>query len=430
MKNVGILRKILIAYFVLLAVFLSSLTLSSLIPSALIRQNIGSSLPTLESEGTYPSFGVPWRRIVLDNFTDSLMLNTAYTVDSHRPFRSALVNNRFEGITDNVNQITNLKNGYLHYNVSEVTYERYWHGYLVFLRPLLLFVSYPGIRNILTLLLNAAFIWFIYLCFKKLGIKKTVCFILGFLSVDFFYLGRSLQFSDVFLVGLSAAIYLLRKYQPHQRPFLLFFIVGGLTSFFDLLTAPLVSLGIPLIVISSLNREKLKNILSYCLSWSAGYLLLWYSKWLIVDRLFLPGAIANSFYHVINRTVTRVGPNFSQFNAVRLNLFQLLGHDPVNKAIVVIFGGILLGLWLKYLSFKRVRLENILPWIVIGLIPYAWYVIAASHSYLHVWFTYRNQLQSVVSLFLIMAEFVDWPRLSRDFSSTRLTLSQFVAKYH
>lgn len=429
LKHVG---KLIVTYFVLVIIFLISLILSCLIPSSLLKQNIGKTLITLKREGTYPSFGLPWRQIVLDNFTDTLMLNTAYSVDSNNPIKSALVNVRYDSKVEGTNQISNLEKLYLHKDVQQVGYERYWHGYLLYLRPLLTISSYSSIRNIVTIFLYSSFILFMYLSWKKLGKKVTIIFLLGLISVDFFYLGQSMQFSSVFLIGLLGSIYLLYTYKKDRRLYILFFIIGALTSFFDLLTAPLVTLGMLLVVATILENKNIKNILLHCLAWSIGYLLLWFSKWFIVQALFAPGAIATAFNEIVNRTVNRADANFSHFNAVKLNFFQLIGYNHFNKIIVLSLFIISSIFFLRYFTFSKQRINKILPWILIGSVPYIWYLIAANHSYLHVWYTYRDQFISVVCVFLVASEFIDWLHVKQNLKSLgrNIPFYKFTSKYH
>ncbi len=410
-KNIG---KLVISYFVLMMIFLIALTLSCLIPSTLLKHNIGKTLTILKNEGTYPSFGLPWRQIVLDNFTDTLMLNTAYSVNSDDPVKSALINLRYNGNDKGANQISNLENLYLNKDFQQVGYERYWHGYLIYLRPLLIIFSYPSIRTIMTIFLYSTFTFFIYLSRKKLGGKITISFIFGLIAVDFFYLGQSMQFSSVFLIGLLGSIYMLNTYKKNYSFYTLFFIAGSLTSFFDLLTAPLVTLGILLITATGLEKKNIKNIFLHCISWSAGYLLLWFSKWLIVDLLFTQGAIITGFNEIVNRTVSQADVNFSHLSAIKLNFFQLIGYSRISKIIVLFIFTLFSILFLRYAKFNKQRTVKILPWILVGSIPYIWYLIAANHSYLHVWYTYRNQFMSVVCLLIISSEFIDWPHFKKD----------------
>ena len=173
-------------------------------------------------EGTYPSFGLLFRQIVLDNFTDSIILNTAYSVDETQPIMSAFTNNRFMETDNAINQIDNLESNYLNKPGIQVRYERYWHGYLVFVRPLLTIFSYSSVRYLLTFFLYIGFVWLILLVRKKLGIKTAVATFLGFLSIDYFYLGQSIQFSSVFLITIYSSIVYLLKHKIINLLLLLF----------------------------------------------------------------------------------------------------------------------------------------------------------------------------------------------------------------
>jgi hypothetical protein len=172
-----------------------------------------------------------------------------------------------------------------------------------------------------------------------------------------------------------------------------------------------------LIVATLLKNKNIKNIFIFCLSWSAGYLLLWFSKWMIVQVLFAPGAIVTAFNQIVNRTINQADVNFSHFNAVKLNFFQLIGYSRVNKIIVLFLFIIFSIFFLRYFTFRKDKINKVLPWILIGSIPYVWYLITANHSYLHVWYTYRDQFMSIVCVFLIAIEFIDWPHIKRDLKS-------------
>ena len=398
-------KKIFFSYFFLLAFFLVSMFLTCLIPSSFLSKNIGKSVETLKKEGMYPSFGVSWRKIALDNFTDSLMLNTAYSVDSGNPFRSSLVNIRYDGDEDSLNQVVNLEKLYLHGKVHVEGYERYWHGYLIYLRPLLVFFSYSQIRIIITFLLISAFYFLIYISWKKLGKQVAIPLIFGFVAVDFFYIGRSMQFSGVFLIGLVSAIYLLLKDKKIKNPYTIFFVVGGLTSFFDLLTSPLVSLEILLIISLYLKKDSPKKILWNIFFWFTGYLSLWFSKWLIVQVLFAPEALSTALSVVVHRTINKADANFSQLNTIKLNLNQLRGYDKTNKIIILCLFIAGLVYSVARFDFHPSKLKKIPSLLIIGFLPYLWYLVAANHSYIHVWYTYRTQFVSVVCFFLIIVEF-------------------------
>jgi len=387
-------------YVGLAAIFLGSMVLVHLIPSSLLKSNIGKSVATLKKEGTYPSFGLPFRKIVQDNFTDALMLNIAYSADNNTAFKSALLNYRHLSKKGSLEQIKDLESVYLEKSVRTVGYERYWHGYLVFLRPLLVIFSYSQIRLLLFFCLFSLLAVFLRLAQKKLPLSFMLAFLLGLLLVDFFYVGMSLQFASVFLIGLVSSIYLLKYYSKKTDLYFFFFVVGGLTCFFDLLSAPMVAFGMPLLVAVNLRKPKFWQIVFYGVFWSLGYLSLWAGKWVIVQLFFSPDAISRALNQILDRTASAPDAQFSRLRALQLNFFQLVGYDKSNKIAALIGTAAYFLLWLKNATFSPLRFRKALVFIIIGLIPYLWYLVTASHAYLHVWFTYRNQFLAVVAFML------------------------------
>jgi hypothetical protein len=397
--------------FGLFLVFFFLVVAVHFIPKGAIKKNIGRSLETLKKEGTYPMFGVLGRQIVLDNYTDALMLNTAYSAESKTPVRASLLNYRHDSTIQSANQIMGLEGLYKNEkSVKKVGYERYWHGYLVYLRPLLMVFSYSQIRVILTLVLMSMYLGLIVLAYKKVGLHFSVALTAGLLAVDFFYLGQSLQFAGVFLVGLSGSLYLLANAKKVKKGklnlSLVFLVVGALTSYIDLLTAPIVSLGMLLIMAINLRKARLFEVISYCFFWSLGYLLLWFGKWALVGVLFAPGAISTGFSQVLNRTVTQADANFSHLRALQLNLFQLIGYAKISKIVVLASASLYFLFFLKYFTFSVTRLKKALFWLGLAVLPYLWYLVAANHSYLHVWYAYRSQFMSVACLLLASFQFL------------------------
>ena len=66
-------------------------------------------------------------------------------------------------------------------------------------------------------------------------------------------------------------------------------------------------------------------------------------------------------------------------------------------AIVLIVGIVCYALIKRQEQIKQ-ALPLILPLLFIALYPYVWYMAALEHSEIHYWFTYRNQLVTVLAL--------------------------------
>lgn len=378
------------------------------IPSEFLGSNLNKSIKVFEAEGTYPSYGLYPRKIVLDNFTESIMVNTAYSVNDNS-LRSILSAERQILSTSELNQIKNLRAAVDGNANLRSSYERYWHGYLIFLRPLLSVMPYSVIRILLHAALYGLFGLLLIKIWKQQRKSRVAALVIGAIAVDFFWLGQSIQFSQVFIIGIIMALLLL-KYPGKAGK--IFFAGGALTSFFDLLTAPLVVLGF--LLIADGEKKSFTNLVKQASLWSMGYLLFWTTKWLLTELFLGSGAISNALVHVVNRTVTSPDANFSHFRAIQLNLAQLVGYAKLSQIIVGLIGVGLFGLWLSFKK-KKVDISKVGYWLMMGLIPYAWYLVTANHCYLHVWFTYRSQFMTIAGLFLAYVELVDWQKVNKVF---------------
>lgn len=414
------LIRYLTLYFSLLFLAVFSLYVVHLIPTSSLKSQLEKSLPTFQKEGIYPSYGLYPRPIVLDNYTDSLMLNTAYYQESP-PLKAALLNERLVVSAKESDQIKNLVAAYKDQGQT-ATYQRYWHGYLVWLRPLLTVFTYAQIRAVMQLSLYTVFTFLVYLAYKKRGWAVSSALLLSALAVDFFFIGVSMQFVAVFLIGILAACYLLKKGSP-QNEKVIFATTGMLSAFFDLLTAPVVSLGWLLFVSPS---RKVSSLIKNCLSWAVGYSVFWFSKWALVELLYGTGALSDAWHHVVNRTVTQADTNFSKGQAILLNVYQLIGYAKASKILVamLVLGALVSLIIFHHRKLNKSKRRNIIYWMLVAVIPYAWYLVAANHSYLHVWFTYRAQLLTVGGLFLIYTELISWQKVSQAVSK----LKSYLAK--
>ena len=182
--------KYIVVYIILIVLFVVSLTISSLFPSEWIKENMAESANILELESNYKQVNVFYKGVAIpfDNYTDALMLNTAYSIDNARPLYSAFTarKNYIPGETntvieetvgelqvpsgydkkDSVAELKDTVNGRV---LESFEYGRYWHGYLVFLRPLLLIMDLGGIRILLQALIFILCISLIILIIKRIN---------------------------------------------------------------------------------------------------------------------------------------------------------------------------------------------------------------------------------------------------------------------
>ena len=253
-NNKNILKdilKIVLTFIITLVILMTALVIVNLIPRKCIENNAKESLPIFLEEGNFPKLKYAYN-FLLDNYTDALMINTALSVDSTKPIESTILMRRGyranEGLelkeagTNDI-PIKSLEENINETNTTYFQYQRYWHGYMIFLRPLLVLFNYTQIRIILIATFIMLSLILVYLTYKKINIYICIATIFMLLISSFIFIGMSIQYSSVFIIMLISSIYIIMKCKEYNNIKILnvFFIIGILTSFFDLLTAPLLT---------------------------------------------------------------------------------------------------------------------------------------------------------------------------------------------
>lgn len=402
--------KIILIFIVLFSAFIVSLTLASLIPSKFIKVNVEKSLETLKHEGYFPQmkYAINYK---LDNYTDALMINTAYSINSDEPLKSALLarRNYRKNIENNIciNEVTdektieNLEDTLKENTTEYYEYSRYWHGYLVFLRPLLLFMDYAKIRILLILVINILLLITCYYIWKKINLKYAFAFFISMiLAASIHLIGLSLQYSSVFIISLCSALYILLKHDK-VNIYILFFVTGGITCFMDLLTCPIITFGIPLIIYIALNENKnLKDIVKIIIKlgvyWGLGYCAIWFSKWLITDSIYKTNTIESAINKIkgYSGMDKDININISIIDSFIANV------EYIFPIILILIINIILTIPNIFAENRTTLLKN-LPYLIIAIIPFAWYAVTKKHAYIHARFTYKNLVVTTICLSIV-----------------------------
>ena len=408
-------------YLLFIIIFIITLTISSSFSSTKIEKNIKQASEILLKEGNRKIVDIPYRNIKMqfDNYTDALMLNTAYSIDASTPFYSCMVvrKNFIPGVTNEIYQdrVGELKSsskyGY-HNEVGELNdlmnqekmesyeYARYWHGYLTVIRPLFLFFNLTQLRIVLLIILVVLAIYLLYLITKKLNGIIAVIFFCSMIWSEYFFLCFSLQGIFVFLIAMISSIVILERDSKIINFGLGFFIIGMLTNFFDFLTVPLITLFLPLILYFLLKQktetnQTIKSILvkmiQLSMLWGIGYVLTWGTKWILFDICFNRDLIKVALQQVFYRSAQDA--NITWLHSIISNL-QYWKNGMICSIIISVIAFNIQIIRKKITlnqnyPLKEIFIQSFL-YIIIGLIPIVWYAIIANHSYYHAFFTYRN----------------------------------------
>lgn len=368
--------------FALLCVYTLSLTLIECIPNAQIEYHVHEGRAQLWNDGSKPNAYGDAPGAQLDSATDILMLERAVRDESQSAFYAAM---------------------------DQQDYARYWHGYLLYLRPLLKFFSYSDIR-----ILHYYVIFLLaFACAgqirRRLGILPALGFILSLLSGFISVVPLSLQYTSVFVVMLVACLLLLRfsRVNDFSRLLPFFLAVGSLVNFFDYLTVPLLTLGYPLLLLLLLQAQKkdvpltslLKTLVLCSLAWGMGYALTWAAKWLIGSLALSRNVLQEALSSILHRTVATGDAVEYPLQRAEMLLLNLKNFLPRGTRVMLSLGLVaaLVKTVRHYAGHGRLRL--VFAFALVFLFPYAWYMALANHAQVHAWFTYRLQMMSLFALF-------------------------------
>lgn len=376
------------------------------LPTTPIDRNVKASVAVLSSEGIYPIL-YDWCTSKLDNATDAVMLLEAannYDVDS---IQKAMLNYRgkIEGKTSFDTLIAHYENGTDF--TDNVTYPRYWHGYHIWLKPLLCFFDYQAIRIINCIFQVAIGICICYTLFKKKKVEYIIPVVLTYGMLMPIALAKSLQFSSCYYIAALSVLLLLHTSKNKAR--YVFLYAGVLTAYFDFLTYPIATFGIPAVMYYSLYKddrlkEKLLKLIGFGFCWSLGYIGMWGLKW------FIGGIIAgvNIFEDAQGAIQFRISRSYNGTNFTILNCISTCLHLFFKTPCSYFVCGYCL--WKSILTVKnwgkshvsiKGCLDICIPLALLAFLPLLWYAVALNHSSIHDYFTNKALSVSVFALMMM-----------------------------
>lgn len=411
--------KYIVIFVAMLLVFCIAMVITYALPNGRIRAHIEESKDMLWNLNGNPIFGIHVRGAQLDGFTDTLIMNTAMnkgkSADESILVR-AFENSRYSTDGDNqqVSLLATIENEEL-YNNQE--YSRYWHGVQTIIRPLLLFFNYEEIRFLFSIVMFILLGIAIVSISKNLNIIHGMAFLFSMLAVCFFIVPTSIQYTPIFAITLISVIVVnvLHNMKKEKLYPYMFFIIGGLATFFDLLTAPLLTLGIPLIYVILLKNKEEHNIIKSILEiiklsilWCIAYAGIFFAKWVIASIILNRDVITVAINQILFRTNGSETYPATRLGAIKENISFL------NNNVMILLFTIIVITWAILMIKNRKKISNMkiaISLLIISVYPYVWYMTFAGHSTIHAWFTYRIQAIAILGVLSAMIECIDVNKL-------------------
>ena len=156
----------LAAFAVTLAALFVLLLAAYALPGEPVRDHVYDSAVKIAGEGLYPEY-LNFKLFQMDNYTDTIMLTEAASADEAPPLTAMMTNTAYN--VDNFETLADDLQWYIERDwaagaqrtdapaLVPFSYARYWHGYLIWLRPLLLVTDITGVRVVQYLVLAALF---------------------------------------------------------------------------------------------------------------------------------------------------------------------------------------------------------------------------------------------------------------------------------
>ena len=420
------LKKIIGAIAIFISIVIGGLLLillSLLLPEDAIHKHVVESASVFIEEGSFPHLIKDYEPSVPDNNTDAWMLLIADFHDEEMgAFEQALCGyyriyvpqgTGLDGY-DNIIRIQDEQ------AIGIRAYTRYWHGWLFFLRLLLCFLSYKGIRIFNLILMSvlliavAAGLWIK----KQRGLIAPLCISVFIMLPNIVFMSMAYMISFcISMVSILVILFAGEKIKNSIGMPVFFMVIGMVTAYSEFLQFPIITLGLPLIVYLYIGdkekegvTERVKMALLFSVMWAVGYFGMWMSKWIVATALTRHDIIADAVSQIKIRTSGTKDPLMSEKMSRWAAIVGCFGRMNIRPFLVVLG----FGLWIYFCAIAvhgfrnaKANLINALPYLIVSLIPFAWAIVFANHTYMHSHFVYRIFIVSIFAFYAWTAEFLN-----------------------
>ncbi len=385
------------------------LCLAYMLPTEKMKANVAAAYDLFMDERVYHDWSNDVEYTRLDGYTDMLMYGTAIYPNEESVLNEALMNRHidmwYEDGMDVAYYSTDSEGEY-----RPISYEVYWHGYLIWLKPLLLFMHPRNIRILNMILQFALTAYLMQILAIKFRGKYSLSVISGLIVINTVSTAMCLQFSSIFYISVIGMILVLKypMLTANRHNYSLFFLISGIeVAFFDFLTYPPIALCMPLMMYLVMQNEEngmekestngIFAVLRAGIYWSIGYIGMWGSKW------FLPLLVGdNRLGYVLYELGYRSGVGEVSFGEVIAAKIKVLMIKPLMVYFAVcllyLIVKVVLNIFRKQLVMPRK--DFILAMIMMMVIPIAWYFVVREHS-LHT-FAYRELAGTIMAGMILL----------------------------
>ena len=398
----------LLVFIMTLIILFFGLALTAKIPKTKIEENLKKSASYLEKNSGFKRVQPGREYTYLHLYADSVILNIINCIDTNKPIESIMWANYYEIIKMDIN------NDFIEVvqenKEPNQQYIRYWHGSMLILRPLLVFLSLEQIYKVNYISITVLALILLIIIWKR-SKKLAIAYLLSMIMIAFPIVGMCLEYVWTFYIMLISSIIAI-NIKKEKNLYKLFLVTGMITCFLDFLTTEIITLFVPLILILGIKKEKneiinfkdaVKVFFKSCVLWFIGYAGMWISKWILASLILNINAIDYVKDQALLRMNGLQGLNSAKemyIGAITNNWHTLYPINIVKKTSELwwMLGG-LVTFFILIIDWKKIKNnKESLIMLIIAVMPYLRYLILANHSYRHSFFTFRSQMISIMAL--------------------------------
>lgn len=398
----------LLVFIMTLIILFFGLALTAKIPKTKIEENLKKSASYLEKNSGFKRVQPGREYTYLHLYADSVILNIINCIDTNKPIESIMWANYYETIKMDIN------NDFIEVvqenKEPNQQYIRYWHGSMLILRPLLVFLSLEQIYKVNYISITVLALILLIIIWKR-SKKLAIAYLLSMIMIAFPIVGMCLEYVWTFYIMLISSIIAI-NIKKEKNLYKLFLVTGMITCFLDFLTTEIITLFVPLILILGIKKEKneiinfkdaVKLFFKSCVLWFIGYAGMWISKWILASLILNINAINYVKDQALLRMNGLQGLNSAKemyIGAITNNWHTLYPINIVKKTSELWWMlGVLVTFFILIIDWKKIKNnKESLIMLIIAVMPYLRYLVLANHSYRHSFFTFRSQMISIMAL--------------------------------
>lgn len=419
--------KLIVLYFTFLAILISISCIVNLIPRSVLKDNFVESVNYIEKKSLSKNcFYYLIDKLdcsLQDGYADLVLMNIIYNFDNKSPLKSFMYSKYYVG--KRMNALESFKDTLTDYKNPNKEYLRYYHGSMIFLKPLFVLFS----LNEIIILINIIAIILLSFLIKQLWKYKDIIIIMIVsLIVSNAYFGLfSLEYAgNILLMLLFANICVYFEKNNKDYYSYLFLISGLITCFTDFLTTETLTFLFPISLVILIRckdkkfnfKENLLFVIKMGVVWFTSYTITWFSKW-IISSIILN---INSFNYVTDRAAERmyglVNKNYFYqiIYSILKNVLMLIPFVFINKYDyrLLVFAIFVLFIFSFYFIFKKNDKDHkSLLLFLLGCIPILRLSLLSNHGYIHYFFSYRALIPTVMLWIYALYYGTDWKEVKK-----------------